>query len=418
MRVCVTVEERFLRTPDGAVWSYGTAPYSFWRRYLDVFEEVRVIARVAEATTAAATWKRADGEGVTFYPLPSYVGPLQYARRYFSVTRRMRNAVGERDAIIMRISSGIALHVERRLVSGRPFGVEVLGDISEVFAPGAIRHPLRPLFRRWFTHHLRRQCQKACAVAYVTNEVLQRRYPPHENAFSTGYSSIELPDAAFAASPRIFSRDSGTFRIIGVGTLEVLYKGFDLLMDAVADCVKNGLDLQLVILGEGRRRLKLQRHTRLRGIEDRVTFAGRLPAGEAVRDELDRADLFVLPSRTEGVPRAMIEAMARGLPCIGSTVGGIPELLADECLVPVGDAAGLARKIREVVLDPGRMTRMSAENLARARDYHASLLTDRRRQFFRFVRQATNEWMQNRPATAIEPDTVGGAKTVQIHRSQ
>jgi hypothetical protein len=64
------------------------------------------------------------------------------------------------------------------------------------------------------------------------------------------------------------------------------------------------------------------------------------------------------------------------------------------------------------------MTRMSADNLARARDYHASLLTDRRRQFFAFVRQATNEWMQNRPATAIQPDTVGDAKTVQIHRSQ
>ena len=64
-----------------------------------------------------------------------------------------------------------------------------------------------------------------------------------------------------------------------------------------------------------------------KALRDRVRFRGQLTTPVDVRAELDRADLFVLPSRQEGLPRAMIEAMARALPCIGSSVGGIPELL-------------------------------------------------------------------------------------------
>jgi len=127
-----------------------------------------------------------------------------------------------------------------------------------------------------------------------------------------------------------------------------------------------------------------------------VRFAGRLPAGEAVRAELDGSDLFILPSYQEGLPRAMIEAMARGLPCIGSTVGGIPELVPEEDRVRAGDAAGLARRIREVVSDTERMARMSARNLEKAAEYREDVLRARRNAFYRYLRQATSEYLQAR----------------------
>lgn len=233
-------------------------------------------------------------------------------------------------------------------------------------------------------------------------ETVQRRYPPNERAFSTTYSSIELAEEAFSAAPRYFVKRSGPVRLISVGTLEVLYKGFDVLIDAVAACTKAGLDVQLVIVGEGRCKPELEAHARHCGIARQVHFAGRLPPGEAVRTELDRCDLFVLASKTEGLPRAMIEGMARGLPCIGSAVGGIPELLDAEDLVPAGDPAALARKITEVASDPKRMTQMSTKNLAKARDYHASLLTERRREFYQYLQQATLQWIQRQPSMAAK----------------
>ncbi len=122
-------------------------------------------------------------------------------------------------------------------------------------------------------------------------------------------------------------------------------------------------------------------------------FRGQLASGEPIRDELDRADLFLLPSRQEGLPRAMIEAMARALPCIGSTVGGIPELLPPEDMVPPGDADALARKISEIVSDPQRMQRMSARNLERAGDFQEDVLRERRIEFYRYVRERTENWL-------------------------
>jgi glycosyltransferase involved in cell wall biosynthesis len=403
MNVLVSLEERFQRTPDGRVWSSGAASYSFWKRYLDVFDEVRVLGRVADVAVASASWKRADGPGVSFELVPYYVGPLQYARKYFSVQASIRKAVQRADAIILRVSSPIARCVQREMAPGRPFGAEVVGDPYEVFAPGAVEHPLRPVLRSVMTKQLKRQCEKACAVAYVSGGELQRRYRPSSSAFSTTYSSIELREDAFAAAPRVRADEPRRpARIISIGTLEVPYKGFDVLIDAVSICVKDGLPVELEIIGEGRCRAELESRAERSGAAKHISFAGQISSGEAIRARLDGADLFALASKTEGLPRAMIEAMARGLPCIGSAVGGIPELLAPSELVPRGDAAALARAIRELVIDSARMTRLSAESFQKARDYHDSILTGRRREFFSHVRKATQDWTLSRTPTKVE----------------
>jgi glycosyltransferase involved in cell wall biosynthesis len=285
------------------------------------------------------------------------------------------------------------------LATNHPFGVEVVGDPYEVFAPGSIHHPARPLLRWAMTNQLKRQCRRACAVAYVAGSVLPHRYPPRGHVFTTTYSSIELLDNSYVAQPRSFEIASGPLRIVSMGTLEVLYKGFDVLIDAISACVRNGMAVQLTIVGSGRCRGALEERARERGIENVVRFTGRVPAGAPVREVLDGADLFVLASRTEGLPRAMIEAMARGLPCIGSAVGGIPELLGPGELVPRGDAATLSLRIEELSKDPNRMSRLSAENLAKAHDYDDSILRCRRRQFLNHLQDATDEWSRMRART-------------------
>jgi len=93
-----------------------------------------------------------------------------------------------------------------------------------------------------------------------------------------------------------------------------------------------------------------------------------------------------MPSRAEGLPRALVEAMARGCPCIGSNVGGIPELLAADDLVPPNDPEALARKIMEVTADPERMKAMSARNLSRAKEFDPEVLRNMRLAFYRYVR--------------------------------
>jgi glycosyltransferase involved in cell wall biosynthesis len=265
-------------------------------------------------------------------------------------------------------------------------------DPYEIFAPGCNDHPLRPLFRAFFRLRVKRQCRFAPAVSYVTEKSLQQAYPPSQNAISTSYSDVVLTNESYVERPRSTYNRHSSLSIVTVGSLEQPYKGVDVLIDAVRENVLLDVDLKLVVIGDGKYRRELEE--RAQSIKDRVIFKGWVPAGAGVRHHLDEADLFVLASRTEGLPRAVVEAMARALPCIGSTVGGIPELLAPEDLVPAGDAKALASKIREVLQEPGRMAAMSARNLAKAQEYRDEALRRRRNCFYRKLRQQTESWLR------------------------
>jgi glycosyltransferase involved in cell wall biosynthesis len=394
MNVVVTIEHRFDRTPDGKVWTQTMFARPFWSGYLAAFDAVRVVARVRDVPSVPEGWQRADGDGVSFAPLPHYIGPKQYVLRLPELQRALRAVVRPDEAVIMRVPAIIAAQLRPSLRrAGHPYGLEVLGDPYDVFAPGAVRHPLRPLFRRLFSQWQRTLCQQAAAVSYVTERALQRRYPPAPGAFATFYSDVQLPDEAFAA-PRAARPLSGPITLISVGSLAQMYKAPDVQIDAVARLVRAGMDLHLVVIGDGKHRAELEARAKTRGVADRVHFRGQLTAGAAVRAELDAADIYCMPSRTEGMPRAMVEAMARALPCIGSTIGGIPELLPPEDLVPPGDAAALAEKIRAVATDPERMAAMSARNLRRARDFDEATLCERRTAFYLALRERTEGWMR------------------------
>ena len=410
MDVLVVCEERLERTPDGVVW--GPSSYQFWSRYLEVFDNVRIVARVREVKRRTGQSTQATGPNVTARPVPHYLGPVQYLRVARQVTRAVRHTYRVGDAVIMRIGSHIAhplFQVLRRL--GAPYGVEVIGDPHEVFAPGVVAHPLRPLFRWWFTRQQQRYCAGASAAAYVTQRTLQQRYPcgayavgvsdvqthtdgSSEGILSTHYSSVALDETNFRTGPRR-RRLAGPFRLITVGSLEQLYKGTDVLLEAVADCVAAGVDLTLTIVGDGKYRAMLEASANRLGIAGRVAFTGALPGASAVTACLDEADLFVLPSRTEGLPRALIEAMARGLPCIASAVGGIPELLPPDDVFPPSRVAELASKIVDVIVDGDRLEQMSARNLLKAREFHEPLLRERRVEFYRHLRRQTEDWVRH-----------------------
>jgi glycosyltransferase involved in cell wall biosynthesis len=267
---------------------------------------------------------------------------------------------------------------------------------------------LRPFFRSWFSRRLRHTCEGAIAVAYVTKHALQNRYPSGGKSFC--FSDVNLPSSGFK-SARIYADKlykntkvlevSGNsinqspkyvdqpFTLIMVGSMAQLYKSPDTLIDAAAICVRGGLNLRLVIVGEGKHRRELEKRALSANLGERIFFTGQLPPGESIRAYLDNADLFVLPSRAEGLPRAMVEAMARGLPCIGSSVGGIPELLPPEDLVPPNNASALARKIREVVTNPDRLSRMSASNFEKARNFHEDILIEQRTSFYNEIKIKT-----------------------------
>ena len=392
MRLIYALCTRYDRTPDGACWIKTGPAYQFWTRYLEVFDSVRIVGRVRDVPAVSPGSMRIDGEGVSVAAIPNYLGPWQYILRARAVARASREAFEVGDAVILYAGSSISGAIEAELRRmGYPYAIWVGGDPYDAFAPGSIRHPARPLLRWLAPRYLRAECARAPVAIYVTGAALQRRYPCPGHTVAV--SDVDLPEQAFSPRARAVRKTQGPFTAVMVGTLAQLYKAPDVLIDAISICVRNGIDVRLRLVGEGKYQPRLQAQSRSLGIDDRVVFAGAVPAGPGVWAELDQADLFILASHQEGLPRAMVEAMARGLPCIGSTAGGIPELLPARDLVRPGDATALAAKISEVLRDPKRMSAMSERNLEKAGEFREECVRGRRLEYLTHLKEATEQWM-------------------------
>lgn len=405
MRVCVTTEQRFERTPDGKIWALSTFQYDFWLRYLEVFDEILVLARVNDVAWPS-TDQEVSGPNLSFAALPYYIGGKGYLFSAPHILRRMREVISPEDAIIIRLPSLMASGFDKYLrLKKRPYGVEVRGDPHDVFASNSIGIPEIPLIDvgKWlgvfFGRDMASTCYHACAAAYVTETFLQKRYPPGPKTFSTHYSSIKIGDEAYVDVHKTFTpKPKGEpYTLATMGSLEQMYKAPDIFIEAVSTCIHSmGLDIRVLFMGSGKHMDEMKAYAKHKGIEKEFQFLGHLNGGDAVRAQLDKADLFVLPSRTEGLPRAMIEAMARGLPCIGTTVGGIPELIPEEDRVPADDAPALARKIKAFLTNPKRMIHTAERNLKKSREYHTDILSQRRRDMYQHVKETTLDWMQNK----------------------
>jgi glycosyltransferase involved in cell wall biosynthesis len=138
-------------------------------------------------------------------------------------------------------------------------------------------------------------------------------------------------------------------RIVGAAGRLSPEKGFGVLVDAAARVADADADVGFVLFGDGPLREKLTRQVAAAGLEGRFVLAG-------FRHDLDCflpfLDLMVLPSFTEGMPNVVLEAFAAGVPVVATAVGGTPELIEEGLsgyLVPPGDPAALARRIRDVL---------------------------------------------------------------------
>lgn len=177
----------------------------------------------------------------------------------------------------------------------------------------------------------------------------------------------------------------GGLRLVSVGRL-VEKKGIAQVLRAVKLLADRGVRAEYRVVGDGPLRGRLETLAAELGVAGRVRFEGRL-GQEAVRDSLDRADVLVAASLTaadgdeEGIPNVLKEAMASGMPVVGSRHAGIPELIDDGVsgwLVPERDEAALAAALARLAAEPERWPAMGRAGRAKVeREYDIHRLNDR-----------------------------------------
>jgi glycosyltransferase involved in cell wall biosynthesis len=164
---------------------------------------------------------------------------------------------------------------------------------------------------------------------------------------------------------------SGSRRPTIISTSRLVGKnGIDTLLQAIQLLARDYPAVECRIVGDGPERSNLERLAASLGLREAVRFCGSVPHEDVPR-HLWESDVFVRPSRSEGMGNSFVEAMAAGLPVIGTRVGGIPEIIQDGetgLLAQVNDPADLAEKIRLLLTQPDLAARLAQRGQAVARD--------------------------------------------------
>ncbi len=159
--------------------------------------------------------------------------------------------------------------------------------------------------------------------------------------------------------PNPKAREAVTLQAVCIGRL-VAAKGHRTLLQALLLLRNHAVTMHLVLIGGGPEMPSLQEFVETHGLSDCVTFTQALSHDEALT-YLHRADVFVLASFAEGIPVALMEAMALGIPCVSTYVAGIPELIQDGVqglLVPPGNAQAFADALRTLAREEPRRLSM------------------------------------------------------------
>lgn len=170
--------------------------------------------------------------------------------------------------------------------------------------------------------------------------------------------------------------------IVAVGNLYPV-KGHAVLLEALAMLADRD-GWQLAIAGRGEEEVRLRAQSATAGLESRVHILG---FRDDIPDILAAGDIFVMPSLSEGLPLALVEAMSFGLPVVVSRVGGIPEVVTNDVealLVPPSDARALANALERLIDSAGLRRRLGVAGRARAqRDYAIATMADRYERLYR-----------------------------------
>jgi glycosyltransferase involved in cell wall biosynthesis len=223
----------------------------------------------------------------------------------------------------------------------------------------------RSALDRWLLHVAVRGSALIVCVSEAMARELAEHYPDRKGDIDVCLNGVDASFLAVVRSPPQCDR----LRVGAVGSL-IARKGYDVLLDAIArSACRDAIEVR--IAGGGPELDNLRGHAARLGIAARVRFVGELAPAQ-IPGFLADADVFVLPSRSEGRPNAVIEALAAGLPVISSDLPGVQDLVVpgvNGWCVPVGDVAGLAAALDEAWTDPaGRERRAAAARRGAVRD--------------------------------------------------
>jgi glycosyltransferase involved in cell wall biosynthesis len=350
-------------------------------RYTALFDELTIICRVIEKQDFDTQLFELNNPHITVKAASN--GSLILSRdSKFMIEEEIKSA----DGLIVKLHSKIA---ETAIKYAKKYKIPYL--VESVACPwdsywnysikGKFVAPIMYLSTK-------RALKQAPYAIYVTKEFLQKRYPSGGKWIDC--SDVELKstdDAVLEHRLKKITNSKSPFVLGTLAQVDVRYKGQEYVIKAISKLRKKGIEFKYKLAGSGNSSF-LRSIAEKYQVTDLVEFCGVLSHSE-VFDWLDQIDIYIQPSKQEGLPRAMIEAISRACPALGSTAGGIGELIDKRYVFPKGRVNDICKVLENITID--NLKEQAKRNYDTSKKYKKDYLDEKRNSFYKeFARECAN----------------------------
>lgn len=382
----VFAHDHKLRKIDDKFYTLGGLRDSITDRYMDFFDELTIFCRAVERQPYDTQLFELKNPAITIKPVSD--GSLILLQ---GAKRMMEDEIKNADGLIVKLHSKIA---EQAIFYARKYNVPYLVEAVGCPWDAYWNHSLKGKFvAPLMTLSTKRELKRSPYAVYVTKEFLERRYPCSGKWIDC--SDVELQDTDENVLHKRIEKIEHMTDVTVLGTLaqiDVLYKGQEYVIKALAELKKEGKFFIYRLAGSGSSEY-LKKIAEKWGVADQVEFCGVLSHDE-VFHWLDDIDFYIQPSKQEGLPRAMIEAISRACPAAGSNVGGIGELVDKDYIFKKGSVKNIVFILEN--LDRKNLEIQAKKNFAKAQSYQKDYLDRKRKAFYKDFAEECKKGKNNR----------------------
>lgn len=365
--------EHFIKV-DGKLYIEGSSSNELYINNIEQMGRIQILGWITEKNNNKGLVPLMDDDRISVIEVP-------VDTTFLEKVKLIKDIVKHATCLSLKfcfIDSFIACHYANRY--NIPYVIEsgTSAFLSTWYHGGSLKYKLMAIPYELITRYYHR---KAHNIIYVSKRYLQSQYP--SKAFQIGCPDVVLPDVdEDVLNARLNKIDAMTTITLGlIGSTTVEFRGHDRLISVAALLRQKGYNVKVRFLGNKDGSKDRMKHAEKYGITDLLIFDG-YKNKKGVYEWIDNIDVLVMPTIQETLGRAVIEAMSRSCPVIGSSETALPEQIASDCIASAYDINAIASIIEQMINDRNYMKLCAYENYYRAKKYSSKITNQVKKNFY------------------------------------